>query len=387
MTLTTGTTLQDGKYLIQAVLHQDDWGTTYQAVHTPLDQPVVVQTVHPDQRRGTTKPSGSEDCPQDSGATPRVTTAAMTDHQQQLMEEVRRRFKAQLPATVPIVDCFWEDNAPYVVLSLPQGTTPPVLGDWFAATTMPPAIAQPAFPTTPTPTDAAPPPPVAPVPLEGTTVVAMPLNVRTYQKDQPYLQGRSRTQRWLPVGLLVTALVAGMGGATLGWAVRTDRIVQLGQATLLEPLLNNEQSFPPVEGWPVDEPGHSGFSFPSERSAGLTPYGSGRDEQRTGQDYFPEPLPEWDSPPPARRREAARPEYTAPIPDLPVAEPAPPVDVPTADPPTAEVPVEPPNPPAKLKPAAPEQPIPAAPPAIAPPPPAPEAPPAPAPVVPPPVTP
>lgn len=62
-------------------------------------------------------------------------------------------------------------------------------------------------------------------------------------------------QRWLVVALLLTSVAAGLGGAALGWSIRHQS--QNPQAkdppSLLDPFVNNEQSFPPIEGWAGDD--------------------------------------------------------------------------------------------------------------------------------------
>jgi hypothetical protein len=64
------------------------------------------------------------------------------------------------------------------------------------------------------------------------------------------------SQRWLVVALLLTSVAAGLGGAGLGWAIRhQSQNSQAGDPpALLDPFVNNEQSFPPLEGWAGDDP-------------------------------------------------------------------------------------------------------------------------------------
>lgn len=62
--------------------------------------------------------------------------------------------------------------------------------------------------------------------------------------------------RWLIAALLLTSGVAGLGGAALGWAIRhQSQNPHAGDPpALLDPFVNNEQSFPPIEGWVGDDP-------------------------------------------------------------------------------------------------------------------------------------
>ncbi|NJL22744.1 MAG: hypothetical protein HC895_21070 [Leptolyngbyaceae cyanobacterium SM1_3_5] len=47
MILTAGAKLQNGKYLIQSLLHQTDASISYRAMHTSLNHPVVIHTLNP----------------------------------------------------------------------------------------------------------------------------------------------------------------------------------------------------------------------------------------------------------------------------------------------------------------------------------------------------
>lgn len=67
--------------------------------------------------------------------------------------------------------------------------------------------------------------------------------------------GKGR-QGWLIASLLLTSVVAGLGGAALGWAIRhqAQNLHAGDPPALLDPFMNNEQSFPPIEGWVGDDP-------------------------------------------------------------------------------------------------------------------------------------
>ena len=115
MTLTTGATLQSSKYVIQARLHQSDFGATYEATHALLDQPVILQTLNPVVQK---RPD-------------------FADLRQQFMQAVRslsRQETAQ--GTARVLDYFEEEGMPFVVLQQPiAGQTLPKLNDWL---TLPP---------------------------------------------------------------------------------------------------------------------------------------------------------------------------------------------------------------------------------------------------------
>ncbi|MCU0525671.1 MAG: hypothetical protein MUF72_12695 [Elainella sp. Prado103] len=107
MSLTAGTTLQNQKYIIQKLLHQSDFGSTYQALHAYLNQDVVLQTLNPVLR------------------------------ERQDFEQIRQQFFntvrsiAQGSQATRVLDCFEEGNLPFVVFERVPGQSPPLLVDWF----------------------------------------------------------------------------------------------------------------------------------------------------------------------------------------------------------------------------------------------------------------
>ncbi|NJR65851.1 MAG: hypothetical protein HC772_11900 [Leptolyngbyaceae cyanobacterium CRU_2_3] len=110
MTLTAGTTLQNNKYLIQAVLNQSDFGITYQAKHALLEQSIILQTFNQVvQRRGD-----------------------FAELRRQFLTSVRSL--SQRPDVLRVLDCFEEQGLPYVVLQAMPEQTPPKLGDWLTLT-------------------------------------------------------------------------------------------------------------------------------------------------------------------------------------------------------------------------------------------------------------
>lgn len=101
MKLTVGGTLQEGKYILDAVLGQGGFGVTYKATHTYLHQPVVIKTLN------------------DS-----------FDHQadfellrQRFIEEARRLARFQHPHIVRVSDFFEEQGLPFIVMDYIPGQT------------------------------------------------------------------------------------------------------------------------------------------------------------------------------------------------------------------------------------------------------------------------
>ncbi|HEY9628478.1 MAG TPA: hypothetical protein V6C84_14350 [Coleofasciculaceae cyanobacterium] len=111
MTLTVGETLQNSKYLVEGVLSQSDFGITYQAQHALLDQPVFLQALNDTVRQ----------------------RSDFTSLRQQFMLAVRSL--SQRSDALRVLDCFEENDLPYVVFQANPGQMPPHLGDWL---TLPP---------------------------------------------------------------------------------------------------------------------------------------------------------------------------------------------------------------------------------------------------------
>ncbi|QKD81452.1 hypothetical protein HPC62_03995 [Thermoleptolyngbya sichuanensis A183] len=91
-----------------------------------------------------------------------------------------------------------------------------------------------------------------------TTIIVSPAIVSpaiVSPTSAPPSSGKGR-QGWLIASLLLTSVVAGLGGAALGWAIRHhSQNPHAGEPpALLDPFVNNEQSFPPIEGWVGDDP-------------------------------------------------------------------------------------------------------------------------------------
>ena len=262
MTLIAGTMLQSSKYVIQACLHQSDFGVTYEATHTLLAQPVILQTLNPVVRQ---RPDFAE-------------------LKQQFMQGVRSLSQQETtPGTARVLDCFEEEGMPFVVLRSIEGQALPKLSDWLTLQPEPPASVKPATLAAPVQADgvsevlpvvSAPEIAVAPTPTQtsqATVAVApkaptpkvLPLlpNLPTNgAKKSDRLDPKPEVpKRKLPVALLITAL-AGLGlGAGGGLAVRYQPATQKSADTprstsnFSSNLFSHEQPFPPQSDWPVQE--------------------------------------------------------------------------------------------------------------------------------------
>ncbi|MBW4466389.1 MAG: hypothetical protein KME07_13275 [Pegethrix bostrychoides GSE-TBD4-15B] len=107
MSLTAGASLQD-KYAVQKQLHQSDFGVTYQAQHSILGRPVVLQTLNAALRQ------------RDDFAQLR----------QQFLSRVRAISQQPLEH-LHVLDYFEEDGLPYVVFELVPGQPLPQFSDWI----------------------------------------------------------------------------------------------------------------------------------------------------------------------------------------------------------------------------------------------------------------
>jgi hypothetical protein len=316
MSLTAGSTLQNGKYLVQATLHQSDFGVTYQAFHTLLNQIVVIQTVNSILQEH----------------------ARFDQIRQQFLIEVRRLAKGHSAQTVMVRDCFEESGMPFVVLERTPGLVPAKLGEWLgflnqivlepkpeakiapnknsistqAETLVPagvtPASVTPAVTTPATIEKTA----VAPVqefkqtaPTQGGAIAPPPRNSQ-YPNSQ-YLNSQSSIspklpmipakRRWLPITLAATAIVAGLTGAILSLSLR----YQDSQVKGTSSLFSSEQSFPPHEDWLGEDPYANSYSDRSKTEApadtNVRQYEAPPVARRSQRDYGdqprynPEPVP------------------------------------------------------------------------------------------------
>lgn len=292
MTLTVGNTLQHGRYAIDALLHQDDVGISYQAQDFNLDRVVLIQT--PSVVLGD-----------------RPDAADLT---RQFIAEARHRSKA--PASdLHVLDCFVENELPYVVMAFQPGKVLPSLALWLAELEVA-ELETDTLPSAESPTadsadgvdgaeatvaplpliDAAPAPALATPEREETTASStvdpakvpssaapsIPLAVSGYSQPasdqipaqipaalsngaakshkksgkpatpQIFIAEKPRRSRhWIPLTLMATATVGGFAGALFGWQIRQGKSLS-EVVPVVGPQLNTEQSFPPIEGWPVE---------------------------------------------------------------------------------------------------------------------------------------
>ncbi|WP_072718842.1 serine/threonine protein kinase [Planktothrix pseudagardhii] len=101
MNLTQEIVLQNGKYRIDAVLGQGEFGVTYQAMHPLTHQTVVIKTLHP-------KFITSVDFPQ---------------IKQQFATVAKRLSQCQHPNIARVLDIFEEKGLPYLVMNYIAGQT------------------------------------------------------------------------------------------------------------------------------------------------------------------------------------------------------------------------------------------------------------------------
>ncbi len=337
MTLMAGATLQHGKYTIQTVLEQNEWGITYQALQVDLAQIVVVQTLN----------------------LPELPASDLD----QFLATVRQRLSPLPNPQVSVLECFIESNLLFIVLKHAEGGLDPDLRNWFSpvvnflspapapnspASTANPlgltglnannghtasspqqTVIQPVATTLQPPPSSAPPSsaPTSPQRMQrttaqngnlqhGTAPVSSPAS-GSLQTGQPTVQStpqtkvtvltappstsakQNKSKLWIPMSLGLTSIAAGLAGASFGWALRShpaNSPNNPNNPSLLSPILNNEQAFPPIEGWVGDDP----VDLPTPLDL---PEGSGRFNRRpsvggrgSGQGAFSEDVPAVRSP-------------------------------------------------------------------------------------------
>lgn len=101
MNLAAGTVLQNGKYVVEAILGQGGFGITYRAHHAYFDQPVVIKVLHENLRRHTD----------------------FAQFQQQFIAEARRVARCQHPNIVRVFDFFEEGGLSFIVMDYIPGDT------------------------------------------------------------------------------------------------------------------------------------------------------------------------------------------------------------------------------------------------------------------------
>lgn len=382
MTLTAGTTLHHGKYQINAVLDQKDWGVTYQALHLGLNQPVVVQSVY---------------LPKNSYPDP-----------DQFLSLVSQRLDSPTDFQINVLECFIESEMLFLVLQQSESCPVPNLRNWVIPlthvqpTSSPPAlhserpsaipssaiapVTSPAALSTSTPKSPEstldPETPDSNLPdtticnghttspsektviqpavtaIQQPTPFASALQpsqgslVQSNRGQKGYVSANSRlsgnhpmghtssnsasqtkvivltapthshakkgsSKFWIPISLGLTSLAAGLAGASFGWALRTQNLNSTNNPSLLSPILNNEQSFPPIEGWVGDDP--VDLSIPLTIPEEPDRFNRRRysDSVYPEQDRVSEDIPEVRSPlsPQETLEETPLPEPLAPLPD------------------------------------------------------------------------
>jgi hypothetical protein len=407
MTLTVGTTLQNDEIIIEAILHQSDFGVTYQATHVSLNRPIVLQSFNESVRQ----------------------RSDFDQLRQKFLQEVLIVSK-QPSETVAIVDCFEENTMPFVVLTPSDDCAIPHLSDWFeipveaiapveAPVEAPPESAAPEVPSdeaaiateTPRPTEAEalaaalatafPDPPEAVATVETTPEIApeiaLAIAPETAPKSeelvlidaaelpiaapelQPLKNGVTvfvsepspKPKKLMPLALMMTALITGFGGIGLGLALRFEPTPKAdsNSSGLNSGWFGREQNFPPQQEWPITEtpnlyPPTSTFEQPYQPSPPLTEYST--PSLQPAPDYIPPaqlPAPTYPSVAPPRT--ADYPSNTPdPLPDspAPIVEPPPeaaPPEIPLPEPITPDAPLDiaPEAAPADPKNAPPDEPI------------------------------
>lgn len=305
MNLTAGSVLQHGKYVIDVILSQGDFDTTYQATHTYLDQIVVIKTLN------------ESLCQRPN----------FTQLQQQFTKEARRLAKRPSTHSARVLDLFKEAGRAFLVIEHVPGQPPVELN--FAKNPQPlqpevprklptpstngfvpasgpvstqPTTAQPTIPEPSTteftadeftadspptppkvddatglqdkglqassqlaasyqpqmngtapkdaqllainlePSDSPVVPPITPgVPVNGHSSVAV--------KKQKINQTRSVSGPWLPWTLVATSVLAASAGAGAALSLRLSNPGESAVPTLFRA----EQSFPPLPDWPQEE--------------------------------------------------------------------------------------------------------------------------------------
>lgn len=99
--LSVGTTLQGGKYRLDALLSQGGFGVTYRATHTLLHQPVVLKTLNLQQEP----------------------PKRIHDLGERFIQEAQRLAQFNHPHIVRVSDCFIEGGRPFIVMDYIPGRT------------------------------------------------------------------------------------------------------------------------------------------------------------------------------------------------------------------------------------------------------------------------
>lgn len=349
MSLTVGTTLQNGSFVIEAILHQSDFGVTYQAANPALNRSIMLQSFNEALRQ----------------------RSDFEQLRQKFLQEVLL-FSKQPSETVQIVDCFEENGMPFVVLGANADQSIPPLSSWVEIPVEAPVeapveeISQPpteasvlsvalatAFPDAPAAATvvAAPiaPPPRAEIKTEEVAIAnaeeLTPVSAAAVATSSPTLQSLphlddatngsrngvnvlvseqgSKPRKWLPLMLMMTALITGFGGFGLGLALRFKPTPQADSASSVgSSWFGQEQSFPPQQDWPITEtpnlyPPSSAFEQLYQPSPPVQESDSSSRAQPSTTGYIPPAqiaLPRYQSAPP---KIADYPPVAEPLPSAP----------------------------------------------------------------------
>jgi hypothetical protein len=296
MSLTAGTTLQSDKFIIEETLHESDFGVTYRACHVLMQRPVILYTFNEALRQ---RPD--------------------FDHLRQKFLNTVLLGSDELPESLPLMDCFEENGMPFVVMayraeqwaSPEQASAQPFakLDSWLAISPeTDAALAQATSPASDSPqsdltpysdlmsdlmtvadapavTDAPTSNPTSnPTPNTQTsetapTLVVSPIAHPIAQpstqpvSQPPHLQVASKgsngkanvkvlvadppakPKTWLPLAVMMTALITSFGGIGLGLAMRFEPTSQGGDQApgLGTGWFGSDQNFPAKEEWPITE--------------------------------------------------------------------------------------------------------------------------------------
>ena len=276
MSLMVGTTLQHDKLAIEAILHQTDFGVTYQATHPAINHPIILQSFNEALRQ----------------------RSDFDQLRQKFLQEVLLSSK-QPSDTVSVIDCFEENGMPFVVLEVAAEQSIPPLSSWLEIPVEAPVeeIAPPptavsvlsvalatAFPDAPAEATVA--APIAPSPAAAikteeikteemaianaeelapaAAVASSPATLQSFpfpdyatngsRNGVNVLVSEQKPRKWMPLALLLTALITGFGGVGLGLALRFKPNLQVDNTSSLSPSwFGQEQSFPPQQDWPITE--------------------------------------------------------------------------------------------------------------------------------------
>ena len=353
MSLTAGATLQNQKYAVYKQLYQSDFGVTYQAQHSILGRPVVLQTLNEVLRQ--------------------------RDDFAQLRQQFLNRVRAisqQPVGNLHVLDCFEEDGLPFVVFELSPGQALPQFSDWIPVTPATPPAPAPrqdtdsllnhrpdSLATQPVAAVAAHMAPSALSPasssvglasstVAGSTVAGSAASPRFSIPNPPIVLGSTASRRaWMPMALTFISMLGGLIGVGLGFTWRFSSVDVTGKMQdhtrgdksnsgkldsippkLAPHFFSREQSFPSAADWPISETPQLFTPDPMPIEA---PYGSRADEYLPPTRLLPtqvnlsapSPLPTQPSPNPAPESTIVSPP---PVVASPLPSPTPSLSIPPA---------------------------------------------------------